>query len=188
MSNKEIQQQRIKGYFIEAAKKLAHEMPKDQLSVRKIASEAGYSYATLYNYFDNLDHLLWYVVIDVFEELSVVLKEKAFCINDRKQKLTAAAIAYIDYFLDHPNAFDLIFLSPPGQPPQDVMEKLEHTSIKEVVSDIIMEAADDERKAQGIGDLLTAALHGYLLFTFSSNQYTKDELHQLIKQNIDLLL
>lgn len=188
MENKAIQQQRMKGYFIEAAKKLTHEMPKDQLSVRKIASEAGYSYATLYNYFENLDHLLWYVVIDILEELSDVLKVKADSISDKKQKLIATAIAYMDYFFEHRNAFELLFLSPPGQPPQDVIVQLKHPTIKEVISGILLEAVEDGRLAQGIGDLLTAALHGYLLFSLSINQYSKEDIHQLIKQNIDLLL
>lgn len=188
MDNKAIQQQRMKGYFIEAAKKLVHEMPKDQLSVRKIASEAGYSYATLYNYFDNLDHLLWYVVVDILEELSNALKQNVKNISDKKQKLIATAIAYMDYFVENQNAFELLFLSPPGMPTQEVMTQLENTTIKTTVTDIILEAAGDEQKARGIGDLLTAAIHGYLMFTFTVHRYTREELHQLIKQNVDLLL
>lgn len=48
---------RIMIYFIEAAQKLIQSEGVDGLSIRKIANEAGYNSATLYNYFRDLEHL-----------------------------------------------------------------------------------------------------------------------------------
>jgi len=48
---------RIMTYFIEATEKLIQSEGVDGLSIRKIANEAGYNSATLYNYFHDLEHL-----------------------------------------------------------------------------------------------------------------------------------
>ena len=45
-------------YFIEATEKLIRSDGVEGLSIRKIASEAGYNSATLYNYFEDLEHLV----------------------------------------------------------------------------------------------------------------------------------
>lgn len=48
---------RIMTYFIEATRNLIQTEGVDGLSIRKIANEAGYNSATLYNYFRDLEHL-----------------------------------------------------------------------------------------------------------------------------------
>ncbi len=48
---------RIMAYFIEATRSLIQSEGVDGLSIRKIANEAGYNSATLYNYFRDLEHL-----------------------------------------------------------------------------------------------------------------------------------
>ena len=48
---------RIMVYFIQATRKLIQSEGVDGLSIRKIANEAGYNSATLYNYFRDLEHL-----------------------------------------------------------------------------------------------------------------------------------
>ena len=51
MERKKIQEERIRGYFIQATKEILKGEGLSALSVRNIADRAGYSYATLYNYF-----------------------------------------------------------------------------------------------------------------------------------------
>lgn len=48
---------RIMIYFVEATQKLIQSEGVDGLSIRKIANEAGYNSATIYNYFQDLEHL-----------------------------------------------------------------------------------------------------------------------------------
>ena len=53
MNNKELKEQRIKGYFIQAAKEILVGEGIKSLSVRSVSERAGYSYTTIYNYFEN---------------------------------------------------------------------------------------------------------------------------------------
>jgi len=54
---KTIQRHRTTKFFIEAAVSIIKEEGFDSITIRKVANKAVYNSATLYNYFDNLDHL-----------------------------------------------------------------------------------------------------------------------------------
>ena len=57
---KDIKKNRIKKYFIDACHQIISTESVDAVTIRKVADLAGYNSATLYNYFENLDHLLFY--------------------------------------------------------------------------------------------------------------------------------
>lgn len=59
---------RVMTYFIEATEKLIQEEGIDGLSIRKIAAEAGYNSATLYNYFEDLEHLILFASVGYLRE------------------------------------------------------------------------------------------------------------------------
>ena len=52
-----VRRKRIMIYFVEATRKLIQTEGVDGLSIRKIAAEAGYNSATIYHYFQDLEHL-----------------------------------------------------------------------------------------------------------------------------------
>lgn len=58
MSNKEIQRKRIMRYFIDATIEIIKTKGIENITIRNVAKEAGYNSATLYNYFNNLQHLI----------------------------------------------------------------------------------------------------------------------------------
>ncbi len=58
MDNKTIKRNRMMRYFIDAAAQIIESDCIENVTVRKVADLAGYNIATLYNYFENLDHLV----------------------------------------------------------------------------------------------------------------------------------
>ncbi|MBN2263533.1 MAG: TetR/AcrR family transcriptional regulator, partial [Prolixibacteraceae bacterium] len=64
MKNKQIQEERMKGYFVQAAKDILKSEGIKAISVRNIADRAGYSYTTLYNYFKDVNDLVFECVND----------------------------------------------------------------------------------------------------------------------------
>ena len=68
MNRKEIQEERMKNYFIDATKEIITGEGIKALSVRSIAEKAGYSFATLYNYFKDVKDLIFYCVQDFSQE------------------------------------------------------------------------------------------------------------------------
>lgn len=68
MDNKKIQSKRMLSYFIESAEQIIEEEGIDKVTLRKVAKKAGYNTATLYNYFNSLEHLLFYASMKYFKE------------------------------------------------------------------------------------------------------------------------
>jgi len=58
MDNKTIKKNRMMRYFIDATADIIKKDGVESVTVRKVADLAGYNIATLYNYFENLDHLV----------------------------------------------------------------------------------------------------------------------------------
>ena len=58
MNHKLLKKNRMLRYFIDAASEIIEKDGVEAITVRKVADLAGYNSATLYNYFENLDHLI----------------------------------------------------------------------------------------------------------------------------------
>ena len=76
-----MQAERMRKYFVDAAYNILIEQGMDKLTVRNIAKKAGYSYATIYNYFNKFDELMQAVGVKVLHNLSDTLK--MHYINDK---------------------------------------------------------------------------------------------------------
>lgn len=60
-------------YFINAADELIKEEGIENATIRKVANKAGYNSATIYNYFENIDHLIFYVAMKNLKDYAVAL-------------------------------------------------------------------------------------------------------------------
>ena len=107
--NKDLQKSRNRQYFIDTAKDLLLKEGFSQLTIRNIGEAAGFSYATIYNYFQDLNHLLWHVAMSFIGEIvrsfEKELANKPYSLQDLKTIYRA----YAGYFLKNPNVFYLIF-------------------------------------------------------------------------------
>lgn len=110
MGNREIQEQRMKGYFVQATKDILKGEGLRSISVRNIAERAGYSYATLYNYFKDVKDLVFECVIDFQEECGEFIASEVKKSNAGPEKIKAISKAYIKYFVQYPGIFELFFL------------------------------------------------------------------------------
>ncbi|KYH33988.1 HTH-type transcriptional regulator BetI [Clostridium tepidiprofundi DSM 19306] len=73
MDKKLMQKRRIMGYFIEATNKIIEEEGIDAVTIRKVADMAGYNSATLYNYFKNLNHLIFFASMKYLKDYALDL-------------------------------------------------------------------------------------------------------------------
>ncbi len=75
MRKKEIQRKRMMSYFIDAAEKIIEEEGINGITIRKVADYAGYNSATLYNYFENLDHLIFFAAMRYVKDYALALPD-----------------------------------------------------------------------------------------------------------------
>ena len=103
--------QRVISYFIDAATKIVNTEGIQGVSIRKVAQEAGYNSATLYNYFSNLEQLLELTVIncitDYLNELSDILESKKHDVL----RFLEAWECYCKYSFSMPSIFIYVFAS-----------------------------------------------------------------------------
>lgn len=110
MVNNPIQEKRMKTYFIDATKEILKSEGIKALSVRNIAQQAGYSYATLYNYFKDIKELIFECVQDFQDECETLINEEADTLSSGSDKIKGIVRSYIKYFVQYPGIFDLFFL------------------------------------------------------------------------------
>ncbi len=112
MSNKGIQEERVRGYFIQAANEILRGEGISNLSVRNVAEKAGYSYATLYNYFKNINELLAVCIFDFIEEGKEFIADESKNIPKGKTRLEAIIKSYVKFFIQYPGIFELFYITP----------------------------------------------------------------------------
>ncbi len=115
MKNKAIQEQRMRSYFIQATKDILKGEGLRSISVRNVSDRAGYSYATLYNYFKDVNELIFFCVADFQAECAEFVGNCTQGKAAGPEKLKATVMAYMGYFVEYPGVFDLFFLAKVGE-------------------------------------------------------------------------
>ena len=111
LSNKELQKLRMMSYFIKSAISIIDDEGMDKLTIRKVAKNAGYNSATLYNYFENLNHLTFFCSI---RYLSYYAKELPKYLSEAKDELDKCIQVwrcFSKHSYTHPKIYRTIFFS-----------------------------------------------------------------------------
>ncbi|HET53825.1 MAG TPA: TetR/AcrR family transcriptional regulator [Ignavibacteria bacterium] len=114
MRKNSVQEERMKGYFIQATKEILRGEGLKVVSVRNIAERAGYSYATLYNYFSDVNELIFECINDFQEECEEFIEARTKKSERGLNKIKDTVIAYANFFVQHPGIFELFYLEKPN--------------------------------------------------------------------------
>ena len=68
IDKKMIQKTRMVKYFVDATIDIIEKDGYESVTIRKVADIAGYNSETIYNYFDNLEHLLFFASMHYLRE------------------------------------------------------------------------------------------------------------------------
>jgi AcrR family transcriptional regulator len=181
----EIQEERVRGYFVSAAKDLIRSEGLVVVSARNVAERAGYSYATLYNYFKDIRDLIFSCVEDFLDECRAFVVEYASKVPNGEEHLLLVTCGYCNFFIQYPGIFDLLFHQKVStiSTPQSQLGK---------IADFLTElTADDWRVIEGqssgkdvTGTVKRAhfyAIHGLLLLYLNNRQVMN---YSQIMQNV----
>lgn len=81
------------------------------VSMRKIAAKAGMGTMTLYQYFPNRNAILHHIWADFFKELFTLVRSDVEKKEGAKDKLKQACMTYLNYWVEHPDRFRIVFLN-----------------------------------------------------------------------------
>ncbi len=105
---KEIKKKRVENFFINLTKEMILKNGIENVSVRKVADEASYTVATIYNYFGSFDTLLERTRNSIIDDLAEYLMKCVDGMGDKKS-INGFYKSYIDYYLDNPHIYQFLF-------------------------------------------------------------------------------
>lgn len=182
-----IKHSKIQEIFINTAQEMIINEGTANVTTRQIAQRSGFSIGTLYNYFENVDELMWIVRNKMIDE-SVERIKKALEKIESIDEVSNICINLFTYIIENPNIYNFIYkpeLNPDYMHQRtnnvyiDVDEFFVHCNLK---SDISSE--DIKTICHAINFMIYGMINIYFL---NSNNMDKESYCALIPKIINKL-
>ena len=185
-----IQEERVKGYFITAAREIIRGEGVGVISARNVAERAGYSYATLYNYFKDIRDLVFKCIEGFLKECREFIESETKGVKKGEKRIKAVIENYIKFFIQYPGIFDLLYQQEAGSISTnnsnfstiyDFFDSLINRDLEECIRKGIVSQDESAVKQEQ----LKLTLHGLLLFYLNNriNCSYKDIIDKIHKLN-----
>lgn len=164
-----------------------------KMSMRKIAKRAGVSATSIYLHFQNKDELLLGLIESSIAKLAGALEKNLSDSDDSITKLEKMSQAFVDFALDNPQEYEIIYMVRPEEMPKFPKEKFQQIrKIYELLADII---AEGKRKGVLMVDdplmsayMIWAQLHGVASVIISRRLDTRIPSDEFISQSVDHII
>lgn len=93
------------------AQRLFREEGFDAVSIRRLAKEVGCAPMTIYAHFDTKTDILRHMWANMLDVLFQEIERNLAALTDPVNRLRTAARTFVDYWLEHPDHFRLVFMS-----------------------------------------------------------------------------
>ena len=98
--------------IVDAASHLFSSLGYENVTLRAIAEELGYSHAALYRYFPDKSHLLAEICRETFALLVADFDAIAAATPDPLERLFQTSRGFVKFGLEHPQHFRIVFFGP----------------------------------------------------------------------------
>ncbi|WFA08329.1 TetR/AcrR family transcriptional regulator [Tissierella sp. Yu-01] len=109
MTKKEIHVRRMMSHFINVTDELINEIGIEKITIRKVAELAGFNSSTIYNYFENLDHLIFYAAMKNIKDYSLTLNYYLIGAENSMDRFLRVWECFCDYAYYKPEIYNAIF-------------------------------------------------------------------------------
>ena len=111
MAHMELKKKRMLTYFIKSAQDIMTAEGMQGITLRKVADGAGYNNATLYNYFDDLDHVVLYASLKYLSLYNEAVTNELQKCHTAKERFYVMWETFCQISFAHPDAFHQIFFN-----------------------------------------------------------------------------
>lgn len=113
-----------RSVILEAAKAVFQEVGLEGANIRTIARRAGYTPGALYFHFRNKEEIYGDLLAESLERLNVAVQSTGQNARTLRGRLVAKAMAFFNFYLEHPRDLDLGFYLFHGMKPQGLTPEL----------------------------------------------------------------
>jgi AcrR family transcriptional regulator len=183
----------LRNEILQVSKDLLIKEGFSKMSMRRIAGRANVTATSIYLHFENKDDLL----LSLIEESIRKLKQALLDVVDKEygliDQLEILAKTYVNYALDHPQEYEIIYMVRPEEMPKYPKDKFRDVrSAYELIADIISES--EHKEYIEVEDSLISAytfwaqLHGVVSVILSRRLDTRIPQSKFIDQAIDHII
>jgi AcrR family transcriptional regulator len=162
---REQNQANIRAAILDAARTLFAAEGVAGLSMRRLAEKIGYTPRTIYLYFTDKDDLLSELIEEEVGHLADCLESASTKHRSPQQRLEAVAQAYVTFGVEHPQAYEAIFMVRNHPRTREAARLGHHVQGKrmlDVLDRVVRESGHVTagRNPQVVAQALRCALHG----------------------------
>ena len=184
-----IKSERIRSYFIGAAKEIIIRDGVESVSVRKVANLAGYSYATIYNYFCDLNALLQETKQCMIRDMAAYMGSVQGGNISGLDEIKKLNRLYALYYLEHPHVFRFFYSYRLTNEPKVIEQYFDYeASWRSTYQCFVTDGTIREEDISIVGKTVIYVLHGLLALFFSDNGLTQEALFSEMDQSTEYLL
>lgn len=183
----------LREEILDVSKRILIKNGFSKISMRKIAKEADVTATSIYLHFKNKDDLLLALIEDSVEHLNAELMEALDPGKNVIRQLEDLARAYLHYALEHPQAYEIIYMVRPEEMPKYPREKFQQIrSIYEFLAGIIQKGVEQQLFA--VDDPLISAytlwaqMHGIASVILNKRLDTRIPVEKFVEQAIDHII
>jgi len=182
---RQMKEERVRSVFIDTAKEMILEEGAGAVAVRRIADRAAYSFATLYNHFENLNELLWHARNALMEDVGAYVHEHYPADVTGAAGIRELFRTYIEYFLLYPNAFKFFFFYDLEEPDADFVSRARELDFDrafgEAFREFAVSGAYTPQELEAIGKTILFAVHGLLMIYISGkDEMSREDLYKTL--------
>jgi AcrR family transcriptional regulator len=165
----------------------------ENVTMRKIAAEIEYSPGTIYLYFDNKKDIMQQLCYQGFERL-MSWQDELGRITDPLERLTVAGRHYLDFALENPALYELMFATKEilreSAPDEDASPLKSFRKFEQLVKECINRGVFSGAEVETMAISLWANLHGLasLLIKERLRFVPQDKLSHVIEQALTFSL
>jgi AcrR family transcriptional regulator len=180
--------------ILDAAKQLFVEEGYAATTIRRIAAKLGISSTALYVYFQDKDAILVEICDATFAGLINELDEVRRDATDPSDALAKCLERYIRFGLDHPNEYELTFVTRRSKELQKLRPENENLGTQayerfyDLVDAVVRSGVTDDVDTQRWSQQLWAAIHGLVVLLLLRSEFPWTELNSLINGHVKMLL
>jgi AcrR family transcriptional regulator len=183
----------LRKRLIQSARRLLVEKGYRGFSLREVARNTDVSATSIYLHFESKDHLIHTLMEQSIHELNARLQQVYANHSDPAERLEGFAGAYVNFALEHPREYQIIYVVSSDEMSRYPKEKFRKArkgyelltdTIKEAVAQGILEEPHPRTAAYSIW----AQLHGVMSVVLSKRLDTRINQQHFIKQAISNIL